>query len=490
VETDHTIATPAAPTIVLVHGAFADASGFGGVTSRRQTAGRTVVAPPNPLPSLAFDTGAIAACVDAIAGPMVLVGHSYGGAVIIESSATLDTVRALAYLAAFSPNKCERCARVQDPFRSPLASTSDPTSHDTPGAPQRPDLIITKEQFRETFCADVPIDVTEVMFATQRPLSLAALTGKATAVVRKSKPSWYLVHAHGNAIPPDAERFIGRTHERHNEIHLRSAYDVHHPTSGGGRLHRRGAQRRVQSMSLAVTYRRTGDHAEVLERVAARTWSDPDVFSSLLEGSAIVFNSIGLIGSGPIAQALAHHLVAAQIPTNVSNSRGPDSLTDLVADLGSPARAVTVEQAAKADLVILALPFVRIPELAQVVPDWTGRTVVDATNEFAHYTPAYSGQVDLGGETSSEWVARHLPGATIIKAFNTMSSSYLAADPRHHDGRQVVFYAGDNSAACADFDQLISGLGYAPVHVGGLRQGGKLMQLRQPLSLLHVIKQD
>ena len=202
------MATPAAPTIVVVHGAFADASGFGGVTSRRQTAGRTVVAPPNPLPSLAFDTGAIAACVDAIAGPMVLVGHSSGGAVITESSATLDTVTALAYLAAFSPNKCERCARVQDPFPSPLASTSDPTSHDTPGAPQRPDLIITKEQFRETFCADVPIDVTEVMFATQRPLSLAALTGKATAVVRKSKPSWYLVHAHDNAIPPDAERFM------------------------------------------------------------------------------------------------------------------------------------------------------------------------------------------------------------------------------------------------------------------------------------------
>ena len=203
-----------------------------------------------------------------------------------------------------------------------------------------------------------------------------------------------------------------------------------------------------------------------------------------------MFNTVGLIGSGPIAQALAHHLVAAQIPTYVSNSRGPDSLTDLVADLGAPARAVTVEQAAKADVVILALPFLRVPELAQVAPDWTGRTVVDATNEFAQYTPAYSGQVDLGEETSSEWVARHLPGATIIKAFNTMSSSYLAADPRHHDGRQVVFYAGDDMTACADFDRLISGLGFAPVYVGGLRQGGKLMQLRQPLSLLHVIKQN
>ena len=202
-----------------------------------------------------------------------------------------------------------------------------------------------------------------------------------------------------------------------------------------------------------------------------------------------MFNTVGFIGSGPIAQALARHLVAAQIPVYLSNSRGPNSLTDLVADLGDPAQAVTVEQAAGADLVILALPFLRVPELVDVVADWSGRVVVDATNQFAEYTPVYSGYVDLGEETGSEWVARHLPGATIIKAFNAMSASYLAADPRHTDGRQVVFYAGDDTTACADFDELLSRLGFAPVHVGGLRDGGKLMQLGKPLSLLHVIKQ-
>jgi predicted dinucleotide-binding enzyme len=183
-------------------------------------------------------------------------------------------------------------------------------------------------------------------------------------------------------------------------------------------------------------------------------------------------------------------LVAAQIPMYLSNSRGPDSLTDLVADLGDPAQAVTVEEAAGADLVILALPFLRVPELVDVVADWSGRVVVDATNQFAEYTPVYSGYVDLGEETGSEWVARHLPGATIIKAFNAMSASYLAADPRHADGRQVVFYAGDDNTACADFDQLISRLDFAPVYVGDLRDGGKLMQLGKPLSLLHVVKQD
>jgi predicted dinucleotide-binding enzyme len=221
-----------------------------------------------------------------------------------------------------------------------------------------------------------------------------------------------------------------------------------------------------------------------------KTCCGADIVASLRELSITMFNNVGFIGSGPIAQALGHHLVAGQIPVYLSNSRGPDSLTDLVADLGGPAQAATVEQAASADLVILALPFLRVPELVDVVADWSGRVVVDATNQFAEYTPVYSGYVDLGEETGSEWVARHLPGATIIKAFNAMSASYLAADPRHTDGRQVVFYAGDDATACADFDQLLSRLGFAPVYVGGLRDGGKLMQLGKPLSLLHVIKQD
>jgi pimeloyl-ACP methyl ester carboxylesterase len=203
------MATPAAPTIVLVQHAFADACGFGGVIRQLQTACHTVVAPPNPLRSSAFDAGAIAACVDAIDGPVVLVGHSYGGAVITEASATQNNVTALVYLAAFGPDKGESCASVQDPFPpSLLASTSHPTSYDASGAPQAPGLFITKEQFRETVCADLPIDIAERMFAAQRPLSLAALTGKVTAVGWKSKPSWYLVSEHDNAIAPDAERFM------------------------------------------------------------------------------------------------------------------------------------------------------------------------------------------------------------------------------------------------------------------------------------------
>jgi pimeloyl-ACP methyl ester carboxylesterase len=198
-----------APTVVLVHGAFADASGFGGLIRELQTSGHSVVAPPNPLRSLAFDAAAIGAHVSAIGGPVVLVGHSYGGAVITQASAELDNVAGLVYLAAFGLDIGESCASVQQPFPpSLLASTSYPTSFDAPGAPQGPDLYINRERFRQTFCADAPVDTAEVMFATQRPLSLAALTENATAAGWKTKPSWYLVSENDHAICPDAERFM------------------------------------------------------------------------------------------------------------------------------------------------------------------------------------------------------------------------------------------------------------------------------------------
>src|SRR5258708_4305228 len=107
--------TSPAHTVVLVHGAFADASGFGGVIRELQTAGHSVVAPPNPLRSLAFDAAAIAAHVGAIDGPVVLVGHSYGGAVITQASAALDNISGLVYLAAFSLYVGESGSSVQGP---------------------------------------------------------------------------------------------------------------------------------------------------------------------------------------------------------------------------------------------------------------------------------------------------------------------------------------------------------------------------------------
>jgi pimeloyl-ACP methyl ester carboxylesterase len=203
------VSGPADPAVVLVHGAFADASGFGGVIRELATAGYDVVAPPNPLRSLIFDAAAISAVVKAIRSPVVLVGHSYGGAVITQASAGLDNVSGLVYLAAFGLEAGESCASVQEPFPSSmLATASYPTSYDAPGVSYGPDLYLSKEQFRETFCADIPVDLADVMFATQRPLSLAALTEKVTAAGWRKHPCWYLVSEQDRAIAPEAERFM------------------------------------------------------------------------------------------------------------------------------------------------------------------------------------------------------------------------------------------------------------------------------------------
>src|SRR6516164_9851922 len=193
------------PTVVLVHGAFADASGFAGVIRELESAGHTVLAPPNPLRGVAFDASVVTGVVKAIDGPVVLVGHSYGGAVIGQASAGLE------FLAAFGLEVGESCATVQQPFPPPLlAQTVAPTPYDAPGAAGGPDVYVQKDQFRETFCADVPVDMADVMFATQRPLAVAALNENATAAGWKSKPSWFLVSEHDNAISPDAERFMAQ----------------------------------------------------------------------------------------------------------------------------------------------------------------------------------------------------------------------------------------------------------------------------------------
>jgi pimeloyl-ACP methyl ester carboxylesterase len=197
----------------MVTGAYEPASGKVRAITRifRElvTSGYDVVAPPNPVRSLASDAAALSAVVSAIDGPVVLVGHSYGGAVITQASAGLDNVTGLVYLAVFGLDEGESAASAQEPFPPSLLGVNNyPTSYDAPGAPQGPDLYIKKEPFRETFCADLPVDVAEFMAVSQRPLSAAAFTEKCTAVGWRTRPSWFLVSEHDNAIPPDAERFF------------------------------------------------------------------------------------------------------------------------------------------------------------------------------------------------------------------------------------------------------------------------------------------
>ena len=163
------------PSVVLVHGAFADASGWAGVIRELTAAGVPVSAPPTPLRGLGTDAEALTAAVGAVEGPVLLVGHSYGGAVVSQAAADLPNVVGLVYLAAFGLDTGDSLLSVQEPFApSLLASTGRPSSYPAPGAAGGPDLFVDVAQFRETFCADLPVDVASVMALSQRPLSVAA----------------------------------------------------------------------------------------------------------------------------------------------------------------------------------------------------------------------------------------------------------------------------------------------------------------------------
>ncbi|MEV8091702.1 NADPH-dependent F420 reductase [Streptomyces nigra] len=198
---------------------------------------------------------------------------------------------------------------------------------------------------------------------------------------------------------------------------------------------------------------------------------------------------IGMLGAGTIAQAIARHAVRHGHEVVLSNSRGPDSLAALVQDLGPLASAATPAEAATADLVVLAVGWPQIPDVAARLPSLDGTVVIDATNQFATLHPRPT-VADLGDLTGSEYVATLLPGARVVKAFNSLFARYIAPDPGHEAGRQVLFLAGDDADAKDTVVRLTSEFGFAPVDVGSLREGGRLLQLGGPLSGLHVLKQD
>jgi pimeloyl-ACP methyl ester carboxylesterase len=223
----------ASPTVVLVHGAFADASGYGGIIHGLE-GDYDVVAPPNPLRSLSGDAAALGSLVGAIDGPVLLVGHSYGGAVITQASASLPNVVGLVYMAAFGLAIGENCASAQEGYKPSLLSTSlAPTPYDAPGAVGGPDFYIQKEPFREVFCGDSSKHDAELMYATQRPLAGAAYTENATAAGWSAVPSWYLVSEGDNSIPPALQHFMAErmkaTTDTINGSH--TAFIPHHRTA-------------------------------------------------------------------------------------------------------------------------------------------------------------------------------------------------------------------------------------------------------------------
>jgi predicted dinucleotide-binding enzyme len=194
---------------------------------------------------------------------------------------------------------------------------------------------------------------------------------------------------------------------------------------------------------------------------------------------------IGIIGAGGIGQAFAFHMAKAGYDVVLSNSRGPESLAELTSKLGARAKAGTRQEAAQADVVLVAVRWEQIRTALSDLPPWNGRILIDASN------PVIEGGrlAELDGSTSSEVVTSLVPGARVVKAVNTLLRAVLAADPNQAGGRRVLFVSGDDAAAKATVSGILQKADFATIDLGGLASGGKLQQFPGgPLPALNLIK--
>ncbi len=195
------------PTIVLVHGAFADASSWNGVTAQLLDAGYPVIAPAVPLRGLSADSAYLASILATIDGPIVLVGHSYGGAVVTDAATGNANVVALVYVAAFVPDSGESLADIAAQYPdSDLGPALRPRPYPMADGTTGIDLYIDPTAFRDVFARDVSRATAATMAVAQRPLSLTAFTEPSGEPAWKSIPSWYLVAGNDRAIDPVGER--------------------------------------------------------------------------------------------------------------------------------------------------------------------------------------------------------------------------------------------------------------------------------------------
>ncbi|MFB7037551.1 MULTISPECIES: alpha/beta fold hydrolase [unclassified Streptomyces] len=200
----------AARTVVLVHGAFADASSWTPVAERLQRYGHEVIAVANPLRGLAHDAAHLGARLAAVPGPVVLAGHSYGGAVITQAAAA-PNVKALVYIAAFIPDAGEVLGELAARFpgsqlEPALTAVPAPAPDGTAGL----DLYIRPDRYHDVFAQDVPRSVTRVLAAGQRPLTATAFTDRCTAAAWHTLPSWTLITTRDRGIAPELQRFQAR----------------------------------------------------------------------------------------------------------------------------------------------------------------------------------------------------------------------------------------------------------------------------------------
>lgn len=200
--------------------------------------------------------------------------------------------------------------------------------------------------------------------------------------------------------------------------------------------------------------------------------------------------SIGIIGAGALGSSVARLLATSGISATIANSRGPDSLAALVAELGPSIKAGTATEAAGAEIVLVAVRWVDLGKALGGLPAWNGRIVIDGTNSVAFLDPdsaeakdpsnplaAYGIKaIDLGGKLASEVFRGLVPGARVVKAFNHLDASVLA-EPAVSGGQRALFYSGDDADAKAAIRKIIEQTGYFPVDLGALDVGGPLASL-------------
>jgi pimeloyl-ACP methyl ester carboxylesterase len=220
------------PTIVLVHGAFAESSSWDGVIDPLVAAGHPVIAAANPLRGLASDAASVSDLVRTIEGPVVLVGHSYGGAVITNVDADAGEITALVYVGAFAPEPGETCFQLSGLYPG---STLGDALQPVPRADGTTDLYIVRERFREQFAADVPEERTARMAVTQRPVTQEALVEPSgERPLWKELPSWFIFGEEDRNIPCALQYFMAERAQAHRTLEIPGAshaLSVSHPAA-------------------------------------------------------------------------------------------------------------------------------------------------------------------------------------------------------------------------------------------------------------------
>ena len=188
---------------------------------------------------------------------------------------------------------------------------------------------------------------------------------------------------------------------------------------------------------------------------------------------AAEIKSVGIIGAGRIGQVMGQIARRAGRQVVIANSRGPQTLSAVVQKLGEGVSAGTVNEAAAADIVVLAVMWPQVPQAVDGL-DWEGRIVIDPTNDF---DPS-----DLNGRTSSEVIADLVAPAPVVKAGNTFAAAVLGSDPHQAGGQRVIFLSGDDADAKSAVAALFGDAGFFVIDLGGLREGGRMQQLGAPLA--------